>query len=249
MLRVAWILVIEKEVIHAKSLEKISFFVELIVGSLPSAALYQANFNFSLVRGREFLSQSVKLSSSSAREACSTHFEHDPINMTQQAKGYPDISTRHFLHLLSQAPDIPKPPIYGLMDFDPDGMSIMSTYKYGSWQLSHENHHLNVPELQWLGIQSEDLMGIIMDNHAASGLLALSVRDRKRAFKMLTKDELAENGRERQWRRELQVMLMLNMKAEMEILNEREGGMEAWLERKLIHLGRVGDRERGTEQV
>lgn len=124
------------------------------------------------------------------------------------------------------------------MDFDPDGMSIMSTYKYGSWRLSHENHRLNVPELQWLGIHSKDLIDIIKkDDDATSGLLALSIRDRKRAMKMLEKDDLAENGRERQWRREIQEMLMLNMKAEMEILNEREGGMEAWLEKKLIHLG------------
>ena len=170
--------------------------------------------------------------------------------MTQQAKGYPDISTRHFLHLLSQAPDIPKVPIYGLMDFDPDGISIMSTYKYGSWRLSHENHHLNVPELRWLGIHSKDLIDIIKkDDDAASGLLALSIRDRKRAMKMLKKDELAENGRERQWRREIQGMLMLNIKAEMEILNEREGGMEAWLEKKLIHLGRGEDGEGEVVQL
>lgn len=135
------------------------------------------------------------------------------------------------------------------MDFDPDGMSIMSTYKYGSWRLSHENHHLNVPELQWLGIQSKDLIDSIeKDDHAASGLLALSVRDRKRAKNILEKEELAENGRERKWRREVQVMLMLNMKAEMEILNEREGGMEAWLEKKLIHLGRGEDEEGDVEQ-
>lgn len=35
------------------------------------------------------------------------------------------------------------------------------------------------------------------------------------------------------WRRELQVMLVLGYKAEMELLGEREGGVEAWLERKL----------------
>lgn len=128
------------------------------------------------------------------------------------------------------------------MDFDPDGISIMSTYKHGSWRLSHENHHLNVPELQWLGIQSKDLSDHNeKTDHAASGLLTLSVRDRKRAMKMLGKDEWAENGREKVWRREVQVMLMLNIKAEMEILNEREGGIEPWLEKKLMCMGRDED--------
>lgn len=56
-------------------------------------------------------------------------------------------------------------------------------------------------------------------------------------MKMLRRDIWAENGPEMEWRREVQVMLMLNIKAEMEILNERTGGMEAWLEEKLIRAG------------
>lgn len=170
--------------------------------------------------------------------------------MNQQAKGYPDISTRKFLNLLSQAADAHKPPMYGLMDFDPDGISIMSTYKHGSWRLSHENSHLNVPGLQWLGIQSKDLIDCDRtDDYAVAGLLQLSVRDRKRAIKMLEKDEMAENGREREWRREVQVMLMLNIKAEMEILNEREGGMETWLEKKLIYMASGEDAKEQINQV
>ena len=136
------------------------------------------------------------------------------------------------------------------MDFDPDGISIISTYKYGSWRLSHENQHLNVPELQWLGIQSKDLISCNEnDNEAASGLLRLSVRDRKKAMKMLEKDEWAENGLEREWRREIQVMLMLNVKAEIEILNEREGGMEAWLEKQLLCMERDENRKREVGEV
>ena len=136
------------------------------------------------------------------------------------------------------------------MDFDPDGISIMSTYKYGSWRLSHESDHLNVPELQWLGIQSKDLIDCIEnDDHATSGLLRLSVRDRRRATKMLGKDEWAEDGREKEWRREVQVMLMLNIKVEMEIMSEREGGMEAWLERELTSMTRDEDGKGKIELV
>lgn len=168
------------------------------------------------------------------------------VNISKQAKGYPDVSTRAFLHLLSQASNVPKPPIFGLMDFDPDGINIISTYKHGSWRLSHENGHLNVPRIQWLGIQSSDLISRNGDDDTAGfGLLRLSIRDRKRAMKMLRKDTWAENGPETEWRREVQVMLMLNIKAEMEILNERTGGMEAWLEEKLLRAGY----EREAEQA
>jgi meiotic recombination protein SPO11 len=119
------------------------------------------------------------------------------------------------------------------MDFDPDGIGILSTYKHGSRRLSHENGHLNVPGIQWLGIKSDDFRSNREGDDAGSGaemgLLRLSVRDRKRAINMLDKD-----GWDMEWRREMQVMLMLNVKAEMEILNRREGGMETWLEGKLI---------------
>ena len=39
--------------------------------------------------------------------------------------------------------------------------------------------------------------------------------------------------REEEWKRELQVMLMIGFKAEIEILSERLGGLEGWAERKL----------------
>lgn len=68
------------------------------------------------------------------------------------------------------------------------------------------------------------------------GLLRLSLRDRKMATGLLKRDMLREDDgwSETEWRRELQVMLMLGYKAEMELLGEREGGLEAWLQRKLV---------------
>ena len=50
---------------------------------------------------------------------------------------------------------------------------------------------------------------------------------------MLEKDIFAEDGPEVKWRRELQVMLMLNVKAEIQLLSRREGGLEGWLEESL----------------
>lgn len=51
---------------------------------------------------------------------------------------------------------------------------------------------------------------------------------------MLEKEMLGEYGKESEWRRELQVMLMLNVKAEIQILSSGEGGLERWLDAKLL---------------
>lgn len=115
----------------------------------------------------------------------------------------------------------------------------MSTYKHGSWNLSHEDQNHNVPSICWLGPKSEDLLlsngdsdrcesGMVSDVEGA-GLLRLSLRDRRRIVGMMKK-----NGQYKEWRRELQVMLMLGLKAEMELLGNRKRGLEAWVERKLI---------------
>lgn len=120
----------------------------------------------------------------------------------------------------------------------------MSTYKHGSWNLSHEDHNHNVPSICWLGPKSEDLLfnngegddyksRMVSDSEGA-GLLRLSLRDRRRAIGMMKKNSLKKNGQDKEWKRELQVMLMLGMKAEMEVLGNRNMGLEAWVERKLI---------------
>lgn len=186
-----------------------------------------------------------------------------------KAKGYPDLSTRAFLHHLSVPPSGKSdetnppspPPMYALMDFDPDGISILSTYKHGSWTLSHENANHNVRSIRWLGLQSSDLLRSTGDDHrdsdelgsnrtmaavsshnrnesSGTGLLRLSLRDRRKATGMLKRDLLREDDgwSEEEWRRELQVMLVLGYKAEMELL----GDLEAWLQRKLIAEGKRG---------
>lgn len=172
------------------------------------------------------------------------------------AKGYPDISTRAFLRLLSIS-SYPAPPIYALADFDPDGIAIISTYKHGSLTLSHENANLKTPSIRWLGVKSGDIFldatNSKPDGEERKGLLRLSTRDRKKAVGMLGKEICEEEGAEQEWRRELQVMLMLNTKVEMELLSEREGGVEGWVEEKISEkLGRTdrrNERARGSDNV
>lgn len=119
-----------------------------------------------------------------------------------------------------------------LVDSDPDGMAIMSTYKYGSRAQAHENINLTVHGIQWLGLQASEVVSSRLDDDDV--LIPLTLRDRKKAQDMLARSPVfAEDGPEPAWRGELQHMLMSNVKAEIEVLYEREGGIERWLDRKL----------------
>ncbi|KIN01593.1 hypothetical protein OIDMADRAFT_160910 [Oidiodendron maius Zn] len=144
------------------------------------------------------------------------------------AKGYPDIQTRQFLHLLSTG--CTGIPIFCLVDFDPDGIGIMSTYRHGSINLSHQNQNLTVPSIRWLGLRSADIF--FCEGSGKVGLLRLSTRDRRIATRMLERNVFQEGRGE--WRKELQIMLMMNFKAEIQILNDGSSGLETWLDMKLV---------------
>lgn len=47
--------------------------------------------------------------------------------------------------------------MYALVDYDPDGLSIMRTYQVGSTSLLHEEHTIS-PPLRWLGIRSDQIL-------------------------------------------------------------------------------------------
>ncbi|KAI0533332.1 Spo11/DNA topoisomerase VI subunit A [Xylaria digitata] len=182
------------------------------------------------------------------------------------AKGYPDLSTRQFLHQLHTS--FPTLPMYGLVDFDPDGVKIMLTYKNGSQSLQHEeNATLN--RLFWIGPRSNDILGGQLRvlpsanmgenypaNHTSSGqflssqssrslcrasefspvdvTLPLKATDRRLAVRLLS----AAIGRDDQfiesldYVRELQVMLLLNTKAEIQAVDEA-GDLTTWLDNTL----------------
>ncbi|KAF2743547.1 DNA topoisomerase IV, alpha subunit [Sporormia fimetaria CBS 119925] len=168
-----------------------------------------------------------------------------PHTLIVTAKGYPDLATRRFLCRVANT--APHTPIFALVDFDPDGIAIMSTYKYGSSRLAHETMSANssttlaLPQLHWLGLRSRHWTGMTDQGDSANknsfaalqGLMALTPRDRAKACQMLKWGVCTENGMEPTWRRELQVMLMLNMKAEIQILEEGASGLVPWLVEKL----------------
>lgn len=126
------------------------------------------------------------------------------------------------------------PRFYSLVDGDPHGVSIMSTYKYGSLAHQHENARLSVPNLCWLGLKISDAV-MTSDITGTDGLLRLTARDRRKIVAMLRNNPiLGDGGPEPEWRAELQRMLMLNVKAEMEMMYDRDGGLELWIDRKMF---------------
>ncbi|KAJ5536575.1 Winged helix-turn-helix transcription repressor DNA-binding [Penicillium frequentans] len=151
-------------------------------------------------------------------------------------KGYPDICTRAFIRRLfdfASNSNRRPPPIYALVDGDPDGIAIMSTYKYGSLAHLHENARLAVPGLKYLGIRISD--AVRASDVSEGVLLPLTPRDRRKNHSMLRNSPIwADDGPEPEWRVELQRMLMLNVKAEIETIYERDGGLEAWIDRRMF---------------
>ncbi|CAP73361.1 uncharacterized protein PODANS_2_7480 [Podospora anserina S mat+] len=183
-----------------------------------------------------------------------------------QAKGFPDLATRRFLSVVhSMRPSLV---IFGLADFDPDGISIVRTYQNGSRRLEHENE-ATVPSLCWLGIKSRDLLSswqspAVDDEedqelHGTTGggspqlveseqvpfflfhfqnpsdkVSSLTLRDRKKAGDILRAISSVElpSGGGLEHAQELQRMLMLNIKAEIQAVDSY-GDLSTWLDDNL----------------
>lgn len=88
----------------------------------------------------------------------------------------------------------------------------------------------NVPELKWLGVHLIDVQG----SRDYETVLHLSQRDRNKAIAMLRSlERQSEDGINIKCQVELQKMLMQNIKAEIQILDDRIGGLDGWLDQKL----------------
>ncbi|KAM5381133.1 hypothetical protein ACJZ2D_003049 [Fusarium nematophilum] len=172
------------------------------------------------------------------------------------AKGYPDLTTRAFLNYIHTRH--PQLPILALVDYDPDGIRILRCYRYGSERLGHEAD-LDTQDIQWLGIKSTQLVqestaagasGPDVNNQGSQSstatlpsqvsITSTSCRDpvsylslRERGVAVSTLQKLAATrsiGVEAmEIRRELQVMIALGVKAEIEWLDE-SGDLCRWLD-------------------
>jgi meiotic recombination protein SPO11 len=144
--------------------------------------------------------------------------------------------TKAFLRRICN-PDVANTPTYGLVDYDVDGIGILSNYSYGSAKMAHEALDLRCP-LRWIGLRSRDVIQAATRDSGGAALMPLSRRDRRRAALMLARRPFCEGAdgapQEPAWRRELQVMLLLNVKAEMQLLEGSErGGLSSWVGRRV----------------
>ncbi|PHH87376.1 hypothetical protein CDD83_8963 [Cordyceps sp. RAO-2017] len=178
------------------------------------------------------------------------------------AKGYPDLVTRSFLQLMhDQHAELP---ILLLTDFDPYGLNIFRCYRFGADAIGHESATLN-PGIRWLGIKTRHIhdfagsSGLPVDgstrlplHHAASRLpisstscrdptSLLTPRDRKFAVSTLAKVSArgaADDTELERLRRELQTMLMMNVKAEIQWLDDA-GNLNEWLDESIGEMTSV----------
>lgn len=126
-------------------------------------------------------------------------------------RGYPDIPTRRFLRLLVENLHIPA---YCLVDCDPYGFDILTTYRFGSMQMAYDTKHLRVPEIHWLGAFPSDSERYFVPKQC---LLPLTAEDKRKIEAMLLRCYLQREVP--QWRLELKMMLQKGVKFEIEALS------------------------------
>nr|XP_043622470.1 meiotic recombination protein SPO11-1 isoform X2 [Erigeron canadensis] len=77
-------------------------------------------------------------------------------------RGYPDIPTRRFLRLLTEQLKLP---VYCLVDCDPYGFDILTTYRFGSMQMAYDAKIMRLPEIQWIGAFPSDVEKYSIPQH------------------------------------------------------------------------------------
>ncbi|PON33376.1 Meiotic recombination, Spo [Parasponia andersonii] len=128
-------------------------------------------------------------------------------------RGYPDIPTRRFLRLLIDTLHLPA---YCLVDCDPYGFDILSTYRFGSMQMAYDAKFLRVPEIKWLGVFPSDSEKYCLPKQC---LLPMTAEDKRKIEAMLRRCYLQREVPK--WRLELEVMLQRGVKFEIEALSAR----------------------------
>ncbi|CAK7237040.1 endodeoxyribonuclease [Sporothrix curviconia] len=174
------------------------------------------------------------------------------IQNTRSSKGYPTLVARCFLHQIHET--APRLPVYGLVDYDPHGIRIFRTYKHGSQSLSHEAN-TTVAGMKWLGIRSCDLVPAPAPHGRSSSqawsaldaVLPMTETDRRTAVCLLKEmclgvyDDPGVEEANLEQCHEVQVMLMLNAKAEIQAADDY-GDLATWLDNKLCQA-QEGDLE------
>ncbi|KAL4618672.1 hypothetical protein ACB092_06G027500 [Castanea dentata] len=91
------------------------------------------------------------------------------------------ICTNRFLRLLIEKLCLPT---YCLVDCDPYGFDILTTYRFGSMQMAYDAKQLHCPEVYWLGVFPSDSEKCCLPQQC---FLPLTAEDKKKAEAMLNR--------------------------------------------------------------
>ena len=132
--------------------------------------------------------------------------------------GYPPLSVRATVKKLSHQFSLP---VLGLFDYNPHGLRILLTYKFGSRTMGLESHAFAVEEMRWLGVHHGDIFDsdgkCLIDE---SALQPWGVSDH-RVFRGIRSQVEAMPMGNQHYSREVQLMEKTGVKAEIEALNTR----------------------------
>jgi len=143
------------------------------------------------------------------------------------------VSTQTFLHYLwSHHRNLR---FFGIVDYDPDGLNIMHHYRKGP-RVAARGESLAMPGMTWLGIHCRDMANrqqpaAEVEISQSEPALCLTSRDRTLA-RGLIGGLSASTAHEADLRVELQCMLMLGYKAEIQSVDDN-GDLSRWAEERL----------------
>ncbi|QHO53649.1 Meiotic recombination protein [Arachis hypogaea] len=121
------------------------------------------------------------------------------------AKGYPDMATRVLLHRIHRTfPDLP---ILALVDWNPAGLAILCTFKFGSVTMGLEAYRYAC-NVKWLGLRGQDLEMLPDES-----LVPLKPKDLQIAQSLMSSGILQGNYRD-----EVALMVQSGRRAEIEAL-------------------------------
>ncbi|KAK7406089.1 hypothetical protein VNO78_07706 [Psophocarpus tetragonolobus] len=132
-------------------------------------------------------------------------FFHQIPSILITAKGYPDMATRFLLYRISRA--FPELPILALVDWNPAGLAILCTFKFGSVGMGLEAYRYAC-NVKWLGLRGHDLP-LLPDE----SFVPLKPKDLQIAQSLMSSGILQDSYKE-----EVALMVQSGRRAEIEAL-------------------------------
>lgn len=145
-----------------------------------------------------------------------------PANISLQAKGYADLATRRFIRAVLDAPCFwftKKPKVFGLFDYDPDGIAQIDVFRHGT-----PNHPLEatLPEMEWIGLKMSQIKAKTKGTQPVQQISEYQIA---KARSLLRRWRVVEDSIQAQYRDALKEMLKTKEVAQIQALDELEGGI------------------------